>query len=313
MSGWAAEPQTQVSAQEGNYVVAGMVRRVVAWIIDQVISGLLILIPVVVALASGAVGINQTALDQLRGYPESTVSVPLLVVNPTGLAVAAAIYVVMLVAYFPGCWWAIRGTIGQRLLSLHIARIEGPDNLPFSRAMVRWLVMSGVWTILSAVVAAMIINLLSTVPFSATSYGAGTNLSGVVAIDPRMQNVDTVSNLSSLGSTLWSILLLVTAGTHALKQGLHDRVAGSIVLMKAPVISPWAPGAQWLPNSSAPAGTGWSTPSGYPQGGYPQGGYAGMPPNQPTGGDAPSSPAGSSGPGVTPAGPDDTRHVSPWE
>jgi RDD family len=267
MGAWAAEPQMNPLTRESEMVVAGMGRRIGAWIVDQILGGLLVAIPAVLAFATGAVALNQSALDQLSSYPYSSVTEPLLVVNLTGVIMATALYVVMLFAYYPGCWWAIRGTIGQRLLSLEVACVEGPDNLPLSRAIVRWLVLSGIWTIVSAVVGVMVINLIATIPFSETSYGSTLS---TLTVNPQFQSVDTVSNISNWGSTLWSIVLLITAARHSLKRGLHDMVAGSIVLGRAPLVTQWPTGGQWDPGGSVPAGY----PGRWESGGYPQGGYA---------------------------------------
>jgi hypothetical protein len=306
MSAWAAEPQMHPLTRDTDMVVAGMGRRFGAWIIDQILAGCLVLIPVVLAFASGAVAINESALDQLSSYPYSSVTVPLLVVNPTGVIMVTVLYVVMLLAYYPGCWWAIRGTVGQRLLSLDVACVEGPDNLPLSRAIVRWLVLSGIWTIVSAVVAVMVINLMATVPFSETSYSGTLS---TLTVNPQIQSVDTVSNISSWGSTLWSIVLLISAGRHSLKRGLHDRVAGSIVLGRAPLVTQWPNGGQWGPGGSVPAGYpgrwasgaypqgGYPPQGAYPQGGYPQGGYADDQSTWPIAGSGAATP-----PGDTPSG-----------
>jgi uncharacterized RDD family membrane protein YckC len=295
MSGWVAEPQMQPLTQNNGLVVAGLGSRFVAWIIDSILSGLLGVVPLVLAFASGAVSFNQAALTELEFYNTSTQ--PLLVVNMTGVIAVSALYVVLVAAYYAGCWWAFRRTLGQRLLSLQVASIEGPDNLPAWRAVLRWLVLGGIAEIASAVAIVMLVNVYATVPFSAGALG-GSSLS-VLTTDPRVRTAEAVSSVVSWGSTLWWIVLVISAALSSHKRGIHDLLAGSIVLGKAPIAPvAWSGYSGWGQGAPGNAGyPGWSGSSGYPQGGYPQGGY-------PQGGYPPAGypPAGYPPAGYPPAG-----------
>ena len=55
-----------------------------------------------------------------------------------------------------------------------------------------------------------------------------------------------MSDLVSLGSGVWMIILIATAGTHPARRGLHDRFCGSIVLAPVQAAPAW-PGYPYQP------------------------------------------------------------------
>jgi len=268
MTGWVAEPQLPEVVVEGRLAVAGLGRRIGAWIVDAFLAGLMALIPFSVAFASGVVSLNTSVLDQLTAAPHSTVAQPLLALNLPAFAAAMAAWLLLRAAYFAGCWAYFRATPGQRLLSLNVVAVESAERLSLGRAVVRWLALEGVGQIVSAVALLMIVNVLATVPFSQTPYGAAFS-NATAAVDSRAKAASSLSSLASIGSTAWSIVLLVSVGAHSLRRGFHDRLAGSIVLGRAPV--GWTGSQQWGPAAPPPAGYPQAADPVWPgEGGYPQ-------------------------------------------
>ena len=241
MSGWASEPPPQPLTGSSGLVVAGMGRRVGAWILDGIFSGFLALIPLVLVFAWHGVALNQAALDQLSSYPYYTLTEPLLIVNLTSLMVGVGLYILLLAAYYAGCWAAFGGTPGQRLLSLQVVDVSTSGNLSPWQAVVRWLIVAGLAEMASAVVLVVFMNLLATVPLDLQSSG-GMYATSAWSLDPQVRSANTLSTIVSGCSSLWLIALLITAAKNPLKRGLHDRLAGSIVLGKAPVAAPGWPG-----------------------------------------------------------------------
>lgn len=264
------------------YAVAGMGRRVGAWILDGFLVGLLTLIPMILALVSGAVSLNQKALDQIQqiepgttSQPFASVTVPLLNVDTNMLVVAATIYIALHLAYFAGCWIGFGGTPAQRALQLRVADNASGANLSIDQALLRWALLEGIGTVTGAVFLIFLLNAAATTPLnqlvredtaSTMSIGSGS-----------LGSITLVSNVVSWGSTLWMIILLISAGANSVHRGLHDRLVGSIVLGPAPAYPSW-PGYGYYPQGapywppqggpivSGPAGP-WS--SGPPQPTYP--------------------------------------------
>ena len=289
MSGWAV-PVSQgpgVTVPDG-YQIAGMGRRIGAWLLDGIFVGFLSIIPVVLAIVTGAVTLNQQAIDQLRQMdpeayqPFSTVTAPLFNVSMSPLIVAAVVYVLLNAAYYAGCWIKWGGSPAQLMLKLRVADVTTGENLAIDASVLRWAFLQGISTILGAVFLILFLDALSKTSMaewfgsgygSTFSFGSGS-LGGVTLL----------SNLVSWGSSLWLILLIATAGTNPAKRGLHDRLSGSIVLgpvQAAPTLGQWpaqqgqwpAQQAQWAPQQGQ-----W--PGQQPPGPWPGQPQAPWPPQQ---------------------------------
>ena len=334
MSGWVVPANQGIGVQlpPGLYV-AGMGRRVGAWILDSLLSGFLTIIPVVLAIVTGAVGLNQQALDQLRQadpeafQPFSSVTAPLFNVNTGPLILAVVVYVVLHVAYYAGCWVKFGGTPCQRGLGLRVANVKTGENLGIGSALIRWAVLEGIATCISAVFIVLVFDSLAKTPtnewlgYSAYGSAFGTGAFGGFTL---------MSNLVSWGSSLWLIVLIVSAGTHSAHRGLHDRLVGSIVVGPAPLAPSWPayqyppqgwpgypyppsapgyppqggpayppqawPGYQYPPSGQGypPQGQGYPPQPwpGYPPQGPPPGQPATPPPSQPSSGDPPTGAPG---------------------
>jgi uncharacterized RDD family membrane protein YckC len=269
-----------------------MPRRVGAWLLDGLLIGLLSLVPLILALVSGAVAFNQEALDQIQAstsdQPFATVTAPIVNVSMGPLVVVLAIYVLIHAAYFAGSWIMAGATPAQRGLGLRIVDNASGNRLSIDQALLRWLLLDGISTIVGSVVVVIFLNAAATTPlnqlFGIDAAGRSSMTSG------SFGGVTVWSNLISWGSSLWTIALLISAGTNSLHRGLHDRLVGSIVLGTAPMYPSW-PGyayppqtAPYWPPQAGPGFSGSSAPwPGYPpQPGYPPapapGPYSPVPP-----------------------------------
>jgi uncharacterized RDD family membrane protein YckC len=99
--------------------------------------------------------------------------------------------------YFVALWtsgW--RATLGMRLIGIRVLQAADAGVLPLEAAAVRWLALTG------------IVQLLAILPVAGGVFG--------------------------LIALVWVIVLLATTATDRLRQGLHDRWAGSVVVQPAP-------------------------------------------------------------------------------
>jgi uncharacterized RDD family membrane protein YckC len=214
-----------------------MVVRTGAWILDGLLAGLLSLIPIALALVSGAVSINQQAVYELQqneyqyqygsaSQPFASITAPILNIALGPIVLAAVIYIAVRLAYFAGCWIKIGGTPAQRLLRLRVADNASGANLSIDQAVLRWALLEGISSVAGVVFLVALLNLAATTPLNQLSGEAVGSTAGTGSVG----TITLVSNLVSWGSSLWMIVLLVSAGASTLHRGLHDRMAGSIVL-----------------------------------------------------------------------------------
>lgn len=99
--------------------------------------------------------------------------------------------------YFVGLWTSgLQATLGMRLLKLRVLGAQTARTLSVNDAVLRWIALSGA------------VGILTLVP----------GLGGYIG----------------LVSLLWFLVLLVSAATNPLRQGLHDRWARSVVVQPAP-------------------------------------------------------------------------------
>ena len=99
--------------------------------------------------------------------------------------------------FFVALWtsgW--RATLGMRLIGIRVLQAADAGVLPLDAAAVRWLALTG------------IVQLLAILPVAGGVFG--------------------------LIALVWVIVLLATTATDRLRQGLHDRWAGSVVVQPAP-------------------------------------------------------------------------------
>jgi len=279
VSGWVV-PANQASAMQlpAGLQVASMGRRVGAWILDRFVGGLVSSLAVLLAIVTGAVSLNSQALDQIKQIdpeayrPFSTITAPLLNVN-TGLLIAAVVfYVVLSALYYAGCWVKFGGSPCQRALHLQVADMSSGRNLSLVQALLRWALLEGISVIVGA---AFLIVLMDDIAATPTNQWLGTDVYGSGFGLGAFGGLTLLSDVVSWGSFIWLIVLIVSAGTHAAHRGLHDRIAGSIVLGPGQAIAAWpgypypAQGSPYWPAQGGPA---------YP---YPPQAWPGYPPQGP--------------------------------
>jgi uncharacterized RDD family membrane protein YckC len=128
MPSWANSmmDRTPVAGPAG-YYYADVPNRVIAYIIDAIIVGIIGVI--IGAILYGIFGSATTTT--ITGTTFNLV--PLLVVAVVGIAVNAA--------YFIYTWVAMRGTVGMRLLGMQIGNETDGRTLTYNQAGIRWLVL----------------------------------------------------------------------------------------------------------------------------------------------------------------------------
>ena len=130
--------------------------------------------------------------------PHVTVDTALAFVN-AGLATLIS------AVYFIGTWRRFGGTPGQRMLRMRIWTASDAGAVPVGRGAVRWLFV-----------------------------GLPLTLEAFVSVASTGRS-DTLFLLALL---VWYAVLIVSTARHPLKQGLHDRVAGTVVT-KVARTAPW--------------------------------------------------------------------------
>jgi uncharacterized RDD family membrane protein YckC len=262
VSGWVDDAQRQQVAETGGAVVAGMSRRVIAWIIDATAASFLVLIPFSFAVAGGALAVNTDVMDKLANDSAAVINEKLLVINAPLIWLGLVGWIVLRAGYFAGGWNLFGSTLGQRLLSVEVVAIDDSERLSVRRAIVRWLALEGVGQIATAIALALVIQVLASVPFSQTSFGAATALTRIT-VDSSGRVANALSTLASWGSVMVS----------ARKLGIHDRLSGSVVLARPPR-GGWQKYDRWghteVASTYGVPPTGYA-PTFYPGGKYPQG------------------------------------------
>jgi uncharacterized RDD family membrane protein YckC len=298
MSAWVVPPVKPGIQLPPGLGVAGMGRRIVAYIVDFIIIVVLGAIAVAVALISGAVSLNQAALDQVDNsmyttQPFAHVTEPLIKMQ-MGLVIAIAVaYVAIQALYFVWSWTAAGGSPGQRMMSLRVADLGNGGKLSLVQAGTRWLVLYGIAAAISTWGIVVVVDAMSRVPaneYLSTSYYARS-------INSEWEAVSAVSGLTSWAGIIWAVVLLIAAGVGRDHRGIHDKVSGTIMIEKIKLFEgqpQWgympaagAPGYPYPPQGMPTQGMPPQYPAQYPpQAGQPYGGAwsmqeAGYPPQAP--------------------------------
>ena len=298
MSGWVVPGQSRSASIQlpPGLRIATTGSRVGAWLVDRAFFALLALVLGGVAVVAGAVGISPAAGDQmLAGTSANLVTVPLLTVNTNLLVVFGAVWILVQYLYEALSWTLFRGTPGQRILSLWVADAATGGTLTIWRSTLRWLVLESVPQIALTAFLVVFVRMMGEVPPSV--YGAGV-LAGSPPANSTYTTVSLVGDLAALLSVGWRLALLVVTTTHAEKRGIHDRIAGSVVVGRAPAPSYWAQAAVGGPGSpGGPPAAGPGYGPGYSAG--PQG-WQMPPPGQSTAPSDAELPPRDSAPGVWP-------------
>ena len=279
--------------------LAGMGVRVGAWLIDSLILGAIHVGFWISILVAGVITIDPEAQRQMKASPLTMPTVAPYRANLTALAALMAVFVLLNVLYAAFFWWKLRGMPGQRLLALQVGAAATGRNLSLGRALIRSVVAVGIPM-------AAVAGLLFAV------FALETSVPWPDLLDPKsggpaeawLSKWSLPVDLALLGALGWPGLLLASTAASPKRQGLHDRLAGSLVVGKARAIPP-SPfgyysgyGPAYGPPGAVPPGV--VPPSAWPPGVVPPGAapgdlqapapgpadFQGAPP------DAPSSPGG---------------------
>ncbi len=171
--GWVTKVTTSPARITDDLVVAGTFSRVVAYGLDTFLLG-----GVGIAF-TGAFGLFDADAD------------------PTVALAVGAVLIGIELLYFVGLWSSgLQASLGMRLLRLRIVSAGDAGRLTLNDAVLRWLALSGAFSILALVP------------------GLGRTF--------------------ATASLVWVVLLLYSTRMHPLNQGFHDRWARSIVVQPAP-------------------------------------------------------------------------------
>lgn len=165
-------------------VYAGALPRFAAFVVDMVIISIVVSI-VALPFTPAAAQVTQT-----NGFWSSTSN------YAVRSGVGSLIGVILEALYFVLLWMSSgRATLGMRLFSLQVGRMDDGQRLTARAALVRWLAF-GSWF-------------------------------GLLGFAPAL------SGAGGLLQLVWSIVLLVSTIASPTHQGIHDRVAGSAVVRPA--------------------------------------------------------------------------------
>jgi uncharacterized RDD family membrane protein YckC len=284
---------------------AGMGQRFGAWLVDGFVIGSLTSILSYAYSATGILSSNPEWYRQIEQNPGAVPTVPILQFALVPFLVLIAATLAANVALYAFFWTRFRATPGQMLFSLQVADASTGNTLSVSRALVRSIALNGVGGILAVLGVIPLLNSLGNVVQPASFSLDGRYSPAAAAELSAILGSIGIFLLAMLVAGIWVLALLLSTATSPTKQGLHDRMAGSLVVGKAtaPIPAYWpayAPGGRpvsgpspygWYPpDGSVP----WSAPAGYPPA-YPPAGYppayppAGYPPAYPPAGYPPTA------------------------
>jgi uncharacterized RDD family membrane protein YckC len=317
VAGWVVDQRRETVVLPPGLKIAGLGARTGAWLLDGILSGMLAIVALIVAFASHGMSVNQDWLNAVSLDPAAKPNVPMLGVQEGPLIGSVVLFVVLVALYYAGCWALFRATPAQKLLSLQVADARTGRNVPFWRALIRWVVLGGAWTVVLALYMYLAAELYSRATVSDLANPNGLAYSNASA---GLASGFNAVELFGLLSLLLVIVLPVSASMSDYKRGLHDRLAGTIVVGKANTGPAYAAPQYYAPGQVPPPGYG-QPPQAYgqpPQGYAPPSGY-GQPPQgyvppesvQPQ---APDEPPATSRPPVAiqPAAPRPTNFPGSW-
>ena len=219
--------------------IARMGTRVGAWAIDSLILILFQFAFWTFAFAVGALSINPAAQSQMEAAPLTLPTVAPYSANLALLAALLAVFVALNVVYVAVCWARMRGTPGQRILSLQVGAAATGRNLGIGRALARAVAAVGVPLAAVAGVFYGVFAFETSVPWSDVMNPQPGGPS-----DAWLSQWSVPLVVALLVAVLWPLLLLVVTASSPTRQGPHDRLAGSLVVGKGTARA-WIAPAYW--------------------------------------------------------------------
>ena len=134
----AALTSTAPVAGPAGLVYADLPNRIIAYIIDMIVLGIVSLVINSVILSN--VGLNVVTFDLTNGFQY----------NYVAALVQAAISAALSAGYFIYTWTAMRGTLGMKVLGMQIGNAKDGSTLSMDQAIRRWFAVGGWITVAQA-------------------------------------------------------------------------------------------------------------------------------------------------------------------
>jgi uncharacterized RDD family membrane protein YckC len=174
--------------------VAALGRRSAAYVADSLVIGL-------VYIALGV--LFDSIFGPLVEATPDGLSLVVVAVNPLRVALELTATLAVDALYFAGCWCRWGATPAQRVLGLRVCLEHAGGSAPGASLVLPVEAAGRRWAVLAIL------------PIAVSSLSA----SGAVDV-----------SVLALVNSAWYLVLLVSAATDPLRRGLHDRVAGTIVV-----------------------------------------------------------------------------------
>jgi uncharacterized RDD family membrane protein YckC len=185
---WSTPPPATPVPGAPGLVYADVPNRVIAYIIDAVIVGIINLIVGIVLFAilgpTTDVGISSTGITTNVNWLST------IVFAIVGTAISAA--------YFIYTWISMRGTVGQKALSMQVGNAADGKSLTQDQAIRRWVF-----------------------------------LGGPIGLIQALTPIPAIGILIGLAGLAYFIYLLVSTAQSPTKQGFHDVQAATVVVKAA--------------------------------------------------------------------------------
>ena len=193
-SQWSAPPPAQPVASASGFVYADVPNRAIAYIIDVII---LFVINIIVSIVIGAI-LGPATKVSFNSNATDFGNLVTADVNYVTVLVTALVSTAINGVYFVWTWTNMRGSLGQKVLSMQVGNEGDGKTLTMNQAVTRWIFL-----------------------------GAPFGIAG--ALNP----IPALGILIGLAALAWFIALLVTTAQSPTKQGLHDRYAHTMVVKAA--------------------------------------------------------------------------------
>jgi uncharacterized RDD family membrane protein YckC len=194
-SQWSAPPPpAQPVASASGFVYADVPNRAIAYIIDVII---LFVINIIVSIVIGAI-LGPATKVTFNSNATDFGNLVTADVNYVTVLVTALVSTAINGVYFVWTWTNMRGSLGQKVLSMQVGNEGDGKTLTMNQAVTRWIFL-----------------------------GAPFGIAG--ALNP----IPALGILIGLAALAWFIALLVTTAQSPTKQGLHDRYAHTMVVKAA--------------------------------------------------------------------------------
>jgi uncharacterized RDD family membrane protein YckC len=198
-SQWSAPPPpAQPVAAASGFVYADVPNRAIAYIIDAII---LFVINIIVSIVIGAI-LGPATKVSFNSNATDFGNLVTADVNYATVLVTALVSTAINGIYFIWTWTNMRGSLGQKLLSMQVGNEGDGKTLTTNQAVTRWIFL-----------------------------GAPFGIAG--ALNP----IPALGILIALAALAWFIALLVTTAQSPTKQGLHDRYAHTMVVKAARTVA----------------------------------------------------------------------------